>query len=93
MPTLLQALTVMVKKTTTTMKKATTTMTKKVMTTMTPEDNFTLDLGPEDSPETVKPDLIWFWLSEIEDMYLTQSPELDPYLQSERLRKDCAYYS
>ena len=58
-----------------------------------------LDLGPEDSPEVVEcvvdliADLSGFGYTEIEDMYLTQSPELDPYLQSERLRKDCAYYS
>ena len=53
-----------------------------------------LDLGPEDSPEVVEcvvdliADLSGFGYTEIEDMYLTQSTELDPYLQSERLRKD-----
>ena len=63
-----------------------------------------LDLRPGDAPEVIEcvvdliADLSGFGYTEIEDMYLTQSPELDPYLQSERLRQDCdasdySYYS
>ena len=54
-----------------------------------------LDLGPGDAPEVIEcvvdliADLSGFGYTEIEDMYITQSPELDPYLESERFRQDC----
>ena len=72
---------------------------------VTPEDdhddarqfliNTILDVGPGDAPEVIEcvvdlmADLSGFSYTELEEMYLTQSPELDPYLESERFSQDC----
>ena len=57
--------------------------------------NTFFDLGPGDAPEVIecvvdlKADLSGFSYTELKEMYLTQSPELDPYLESERFSQDC----
>ena len=57
--------------------------------------NTFFDVGPGDAPEVIEcvvdliADLSGFSYTEIEEMYLTQSPELDPYLESERFSQDC----
>ena len=57
--------------------------------------NTILDVGPGDAPEVIEcvvdlmADLSGFSYTELEEMYLTQSPELDPYLESERFSQDC----
>ena len=56
--------------------------------------NTILDVGPGDAPEVIEcvvdlmADLSGFSYTELEEMYLTQSPELDPYLESERFSQD-----
>ena len=66
--------------------------------------NTFFDVGPGDAPEVIEcvvdliAELSGFSYTEIEEMYLTQSPELEPYLENERLRQDCnasdySYYS
>ena len=57
--------------------------------------NTILDVGPGDAPEVIEcvvdlmADLSGFSYTELKEMYLTQSPELDPYLESERFSQDC----
>lgn len=57
--------------------------------------NTILDVGPGDAPEVIEcvvdlmADLSGFSYTELEEMYLTKSPELDPYLGSERFSQDC----
>ena len=66
--------------------------------------NTILDVGPGDAPEVIEcvvdlmADLSGFSYTELKEMYLTQSPELDPYLESESFSQDCgasdlSYYS
>ncbi|MBM46097.1 MAG: hypothetical protein CL458_07585 [Acidimicrobiaceae bacterium] len=57
--------------------------------------NTILDVEPGDAPEVIEcvvdlmADLSGFSYTELKEMYLTQSPELDPYLESERFSQDC----
>ena len=57
--------------------------------------NTILDVGPGNALEDIEcvvdlmADLSGFSYTELEEMYLTQSPELDPYLESERFSQDC----
>ena len=57
--------------------------------------NTILGVGPGDAPEVIEcvvdlmADLSGFSYTELKEMYLTQSPELDPYLESESFSQDC----
>lgn len=57
--------------------------------------NTIMDVGPGDAAEVIEcvvdliADLSGFSYTEIKEMYLTQSPELDPYLESGRFSQDC----